>query len=140
MNHEESADDKLLLIANTTDLQTAIKRLERKRSVQEEELKDKAHDLLESLKPTNILKHTLQEVRESTPLKHNLFKIALGLGAGYLSKKMIVGQSAGALKKAFGTALQYGITHFVAKKDDDGTYSPVSGKKGFFGKLLAKIK
>ncbi|MEO6134231.1 MAG: hypothetical protein ABIP35_03695, partial [Ginsengibacter sp.] len=93
MNNEESADDTLLLIANTTDLQTAIKRLERKRSVQEEELKDKAHELFESLKPTNILKHTLQEVRESTPLKHNLFKVALGLGAGYLSQKMIVGQS-----------------------------------------------
>lgn len=139
MNNEEAADQKLMQIANTSDLQTAIKRLERRRKVQEEEIKDDVHVILESLKPANLLKHTLQEVRESTPLKHNLFKVALGLGAGYLSKQMIIGKSAGTIKKALGTALQYGITHFIAKKDDDENSAGAYKKKGFFKKLLAKI-
>lgn len=138
MANEVTAEEKLEMIANTSDLGTAIKRLELKRKLQEEELKEKSHQLLESLKPANILKHTLNEVRESTPLKHNLFKVALGLGAGYFSKQLIIGKSAGVAKKALGAALQYGITHFVAKKDDDG-FTPTSGKKGFFKKLLAKI-
>jgi len=83
MSNEETADEKLEIIANTTDLSTAIRRLERRRMVMEEDLKDHFHLLLEDLKPTNILKNTLHEVQESTPLKHNLLKVAVGLGAGY---------------------------------------------------------
>ncbi|HSV11194.1 MAG TPA: hypothetical protein VLI68_10515 [Hanamia sp.] len=118
MNNEETAQEKLEIIANTTDLATAIKRLERRRNFLGEDLKDHFHIVLEELKPTNILKNTLHEVQESTNLKHNLLKVAIGLGAGYFSRKMIVGKSAGVVKKALGTALQYGITNFVAKKDD----------------------
>lgn len=119
MNNEETPGEKLEIIANTTDLSTAIKRLERRRMVMEEDLKDHFHLLLEDLKPTNILKNTLHEVQESTSLKHNLLKVAIGLGAGYFSRKMIVGKSAGIVKKALGTALQYGITNFVAKKKNN---------------------
>ena len=119
MDNEETAKEKLQMIANTSDLDTAIKRLERKRRLQEEEMREHFHIILENLKPTNILKHTLHEVQESTPLKHNLFKVALGLGAGYFSRKLVIGKSAGVVKKALGTALQYGITQFVAKKDSD---------------------
>jgi hypothetical protein len=119
MSNEEIAEEKLEIIANTTDLSTAIKRLERRRMVMEEDLKDHFHLLLEDLKPTNILKNTLHEVQESTPLKHNLLKVAVGLGAGYFSRKMIVGKSAGIIKKALGTAIQYGITNFVSKKEDN---------------------
>jgi hypothetical protein len=119
MDNEETAKEKLQMIANTSDLDTAIKRLERKRRLQEEEMREHFHIILENLKPTNILKHTLHEVQESTLLKHNLFKVALGLGAGYFSRKLVVGKSAGLVKKALGTALQYGITQFVAKKDSD---------------------
>jgi hypothetical protein len=118
MNNEETAQEKLEIIANTTDLATAIKRLERRRNFLGEDLKDHFHLVLEELKPTNILKNTLHEVQESTNLKHNLLKVAIGLGAGYFSRKMIVGKSAGVVKKALGTALQYGITNFIAKKDD----------------------
>ena len=129
MNNERISEIKLEMIANTTDLEVAIKRLERKKALMEEDLKDHMHILLESLKPANILKNTIHEVQESTELKHNLFKVALGLGAGYFSRKLIIGKSAGLLKKALGTALQYGITNFVAKKNEkeDGSYPP--GKK-----------
>jgi hypothetical protein len=140
MNNEETAEEKLEMIANTTDLSTAIKRLERRKMVMEEDLKDHMHILLENLKPRNILKATIEEVQESTPLKHNLFKLAVGLGAGYFSRKMIVGQSAGILKKALGTALQYGVTHFVAKKNDiseDDAYSTKPKKKGFLKRIIS---
>ncbi|HEY8659665.1 MAG TPA: hypothetical protein VIL78_11545 [Hanamia sp.] len=119
MNNENTAEQKLEMIANTTDLSIAIKRLERKKRLMEEDLKEHMHSILENLKPANILKQTLHEVQESTPLKHNLLKIALGLGAGYFSRKLIVGKSAGLIKKALGTAIQFGITQFVAKADDN---------------------
>jgi hypothetical protein len=138
MDNEEIAEEKLEAIANTTDLSVAIKRLERKRQRLEEELKDDFHTILQELKPTNLLKNTLHEIQESTPLKHNLLKVALGLGAGYFSRKLVIGKSAGIVKKALGTALQYGITNFIAKKDDDtetDEYQPK--KKNLFQRILS---
>ena len=135
MDNEETAGEKLENIANTTDLATAIKRLERRRAVMEEDLKDRFHELADDLKPKNILKHTIQEVQESTELKHNLLKVAIGLGAGYFSRKLVISKSAGFVKKALGTALQYGITNFVAKKDSGDEPGP--HKKNIFRRILS---
>lgn len=140
MNIGEMANDKLESIANTSDLDTAIKRLERKKSVMEEGLKDEFHMLAQDLKPTNILKNTIHEVQESTTLKNNLLKIALGLGAGYFSRKLIVNKSAGFVKKALGTAIQYGITNFIAKKNDDNEdveNTEIHQKKNLFRRILS---
>ena len=137
MNNDETAAARLEKIANTSELGIAIKRLERKKMLMEDDLKDEMHAILESMKPANILKHTLHEVQESTDLKHNLFKVALGLGVGYFSRKLIVGKSAGLVKKALGTALQYGITQFVAKKNDDQNDQSSPHKKNLFKRLLS---
>jgi hypothetical protein len=139
MNTEEIADRKLEKVANTTELNTAIKRLQRKVQLQESDIQDQVHTILVSLKPTNLLKTTLHEVQESTELKHNLFRVALGLGAGYLSQKMVVGKSAGLIKKALGTALQFGVTQFVSKKNNNSnTYNtPPTGKKSLLKRILS---
>ena len=137
MDNDEIAADKLIKIANTTELIAAIKRLERKRTLMEENLKDEFHAILENLRPKNIIKNTIHEVQESTELKHNLLKIAVGLGAGYFSKKLIVGKSAGIIKKALGTALQYGITNFVARKHHDKGDDYAPKKKNLFKRILS---
>jgi len=134
---EENAAEKLEKIANTTDLTTAIKRLERKKMLMEEDLRDEFHIILESLKPANILKNTIHEVRESTELKHNILKVALGLGAGYFSRKLVIGKSAGIVKKALGTALQYGITNFVAKKNTPDNDNEYPKKRNLFKRILS---
>jgi hypothetical protein len=136
MDTGETAEEKLENIANTTDLATAIKRLERRKAVMEEDLKDRFHELAEDLKPKNILKNTIHEVQESTELKHNILKVALALGAGYFSRKLVINKSAGFVKKALGTALQYGITNFVAKNDsEDGETNPK--KKNLLRRILS---
>lgn len=138
MADDEIASAKLEKIASTTELTSAIKRLERQRFLMEEDLKEEFHIILESLKPTNILKHTIHEVQASTELKHNLLKVAVGLGAGYFSRKLVIGKSAGIVKKALGTALQYGITNFVAKRNAGGEKSEhSSGKKNLFKRILS---
>ncbi|HEY5367453.1 MAG TPA: hypothetical protein VIJ75_00550 [Hanamia sp.] len=119
MKTEDTGEEIKEIIQSTTDLKAAIKRLERRRFVMEDDLQEKFHEILDGLKPMNILKTTLHEVQESVPLRNNLLKLALGLGAGYFSRKFVVGKSAGFVKKALGTALQFGVTHLVAKKEDD---------------------
>ena len=138
MNDEQTFPVSPGRINNISELDMAIKRLERKKLLLEENLKDDFHTLLQSLKPTNILKNTIHEVQESPELKHNLLKVVLGLGAGYFSRKLVVGKSAGIVKKALGAALQYGITSFVAKKngkeEESGLYSK---KKNLFKRILS---
>jgi hypothetical protein len=138
MNDEQTFPVSPGRINNISELDMAIKRLERKKLLLEENLKDDFHTLLQSLKPTNILKNTIHEVQESPELKHNLLKVVLGLGAGYFSRKLVVGKSAGIVKKALGAALQYGITTFVAKKngkeEESGLYSK---KKNLFKRILS---
>lgn len=138
MDNEGIANKKLERIASTTELTTAINRLKRKAELQEADIQDQIHTILVSLKPTNLLKTTIHEVQESTELKHNLFKVALGLGAGYFSRKLVVGKSAGLVKKALGTALQYGVTQFISKKDDSGNGNMQrSKKKNIFQRILS---
>ena len=136
MNNDETAGTPEK-ISNTSELAIAIKRLERKKRMMEESLEDEVHAMLESMKPANILKHTLEEVRESTELKHNLFKVVLGLGVGYFSRKLIVGKSAGIVKKVLGTALQYGITQFVVKKENSESGLDSPKKKNLLKRILS---
>lgn len=132
----ESLPNSGRMINSVSDLETAIKRLERKRLLLEEGIRDDFHEVLQSMKPTNILKNTIHEIQQSPELKHNLFKVALGLGAGYFSRKLVVGKSAGIVKKALGAALQYGITTFVAKKNNNEEVDGLHTKKK---NLLKKI-
>lgn len=139
MNREDTGEEILGIVQNTADLKAAIKRLERKRSVMEDDLQEQFHEIIQALKPANVLKAILREVQESVPLKHNLLKVALGLGAGYFSRKLIVGKSAGFAKKALGAALQFGITHFVASKSDASGNDMASQekKKGILRRILS---
>lgn len=115
-------------IHKAEDLKNAILELEAKKIVSEEALKKQFHDTVETFKPSNILKNTVSEVSASPQFKHNILNLALGLGAGYLTKKIAVGRKAGLFARTMGTALQFGVTSLVAK--NKANEEKVSHKKG----------
>jgi hypothetical protein len=115
-------------IHKTEDLKSAILELEAKKIVSEEALKKQFHDTVETFKPSNILKNTVSEVSASPQFKHNILNLVLGLGAGYLTKKIAVGRKAGLFARTMGTALQFGVTSLVAK--NKANEEKVSYKKG----------
>jgi hypothetical protein len=133
---EETEIEKHGKITSVADLNLAIEKLERKRMLLEENMKEDVHTILEGLKPSNILKNTMHHFQESSEIRSNLLKVALGLGAGYFSKRLLVGKSAGMLKKTLGIALQYGIAALVAKKKDKEEKSGSDTKRK---NLLEKI-
>jgi hypothetical protein len=133
---EETEIEKHGKITSVADLNLAIEKLERKRMLLEENMKEDVHTILEGLKPSNILKNTMHHFQESSEIRSNLLKVALGLGAGYFSKRLLVGKSAGMLKKTLGIALQYGIAALVAKKKDKEEKSGSETKRK---NLLEKI-
>ncbi|MEO7801607.1 MAG: hypothetical protein ABIR81_06395 [Ginsengibacter sp.] len=121
-------------IKNGDELKAKIAELEKQKDIDEAAIKYEFKETYETYKPANILKNTLSEVSASPTFKHNLLNVALGLGAGYLSKKLVIGRSAGLFKRVVGTALQFGVTSLVAKKGakDD----PQTKKRG---SLLKRI-
>lgn len=121
-------------IKSGEELKAKIAELEKQKDVEEAAIKYEFKETYETYKPANILKNTLAEVSASPTFKHNLLNVALGLGAGYLSKKLVVGRSAGLFKRVIGTALQFGVTSLVAKK---GTEDDPQAKKR--GSLLKRI-
>jgi len=99
------------VIKNSQDLKTAIADLEKKKTIQEEALSNELHAAYESLKPLNILKNATS----SPVVRNSLLKGAIGLGAGILSKNIIVGNSTGLLTRAVGNILKFGVATLVAK-------------------------
>ena len=124
-------------IHNSEDLKHAILELERKKAVDELQLKEQFHQTYESYKPANILKNTIEEVSASPKFRHNLLNVAIGLGAGYLSNKLVIGKSAGIVKRVLGTALQFGVTALVAKKGDVVTDKFMPKKKSLLKRILS---
>ncbi len=72
----------------------------------------------ESIKPVNLIKNTVQELTSAPDFKGNLLNTTIGLGAGFLSKKIIVGATHNPLKQLLGTLLQVAITSVVSKNGD----------------------
>jgi len=124
-------------IHNAEQLKQAIADLELKKTADELAIKDEFHELYESYRPANVLKNTLTEVSASPKFRHNLLNVAIGLGAGYLSQKLVVGRSAGLLKRVAGTALQFGVTTLFAKRGAENENGEATVKKS--GNLFKRI-
>lgn len=124
-------------INNSEELKNAIIELERKRNVEEAAIKYEFKQTCETFKPSNILKNTVSEVAASPKFRRNLLNIAIGLGAGYLSKKAVVGRSAGLLKRTLGTALQFGVASLVSKTGTAPNGADTTKKGGLFKRIFS---
>lgn len=102
-------------IKNSADLRAAIIELENKRQEQKRQLAISYHSVTESLKPMNLIKSTFKTVKDSPGLTGSLLNAGIGLGIGLLSKKMLIGKSAGLLKRVLGPAIQMGVAGLVTK-------------------------
>jgi hypothetical protein len=105
-------------ITTSTELRNAILLLEEQQSVQGLVLREQFFDVVESIKPVNIFKSTLSQVTSSPDLLGGLLSTTVGLAAGYLSNKTLVGSSANLFKKLLGTVLQFGITTMIVKNPE----------------------
>ena len=96
-------------------LKESISLLKEKQAVELILLKEQFHYAYESLKPINQIKSALHGITALPDIKNVIISNAVGLTTGYLSKKIMVGQSHNPLKKLLGTFLQFAIANVVAK-------------------------
>ena len=102
-------------INNAADLKAAIERLESKNLVQKNIITEQYHSTIESLKPMNLLKSSFSKVVRAPGLVENILNATVGLGAGFLSKKVLIGKSTSILKKLLGNAVEFGVAGLVTK-------------------------
>ena len=106
-------------ISTPADLKQAIQVLELQQSVLTIQLKEQFFLTYESLKPANLITSTLNEIRLSPYLTNNVIDAAIGLTAGYISRKAVIRESDSNFRKLFGAVLQFGITNLIAQHPDN---------------------
>ncbi len=102
----------------TAELNALIITLKKKRAFELDLVKNQLHDVCESLTPSNLIKEVFHEVTHSPEIKNTLTDNAIGLGTGFLFKKLFVGNSDNFGKKIVGTFIQFGLANIVTKHLD----------------------
>jgi len=102
-------------ITSIAGLKDAIQLLEVKNAVNGQQLKEQVFYTLELFKPGNLLKNTLSDLASTPNLIDSVLSTAIGLGTGFLSKKIIVGTSGNIFRKFLGSVLQLGVTAVIAR-------------------------
>ena len=101
-------------ISTSAELEEAIQLLEAEKSVRLQEMRSNFSLVSGSLTPANLIKSTMKEIVSSPYLFTNIFNVVLGLGSGYLSKRvLLMGWSNNNSKKFLGSILQLGVTNLV---------------------------
>ncbi|HBI01335.1 MAG TPA: hypothetical protein PLL09_04030 [Flavobacterium sp.] len=82
------------------------------------EIKEQFKLVQESISPSNIIQEGLQGVYQTVTDKNKLLPMLptlLSLVGGYVSKKVIIGNSSNPIKKVLGTVLQFVVTNYLTK-------------------------
>lgn len=98
------------------DLRERIKLLEVKQAEELTILREQFYETYESMKPVNLIKKAYHDIVGSAELKNDLISSVLGLIAGYISKKIVVGWSDNPFKKILGGILEFVVASFVRNK------------------------
>ena len=114
-------------ITSTAGLKEAIQLLEAEKAANSKLLKEQLVNTYESFKPVSLLRSTLHDISSSPNMVENILGTALGLGAGYLSRRILPGVAAMRFGKLLGPVLQLGVTNFVSKQ---------SGNLRSFGEVM----
>ncbi|WP_298122109.1 hypothetical protein [Flavobacterium sp.] len=103
------------VLTPTQKLNNAIALLEQKQKEEFQDVKNQFDSLIETVKPVNLLNRTLKDF--NTPeTKTNLINSVTSIASGYISRKLLVGESTNIFKKLAGYTLQYAVTNFISKK------------------------
>ena len=81
-------------------------------------LKHQYHSTIESLKPVTLIKNLFSDLTTSPSIKRNLFQSVIGMTAGYLTKRVLVGSTHNPIKRIFGILLQFVVTNITTKHSD----------------------
>lgn len=100
-------------IRSSAELKIAIQNLEAEQAFHKQLLKDQVFLVHESLRPSNLIKNTLNDIASSPYLADNLLVTAAGLATGIVTKKIVLGLPGIIIKNLFGILLQMGVADVI---------------------------
>jgi len=106
-------------ISSSEELKQRIAELELRKVRQKAEIKEHFHEMVESVKPKNLIRVGLQSISEAPALRQNLINSVTSLVTGWVARKLAVPKNDTIIKKTAGAAIQYGVTRFMATKGDN---------------------
>ncbi len=83
-----------------------------------EQLKNQFDVAYESVKPINLVKNLFHEVTASPEIKTDLVSNVIGLGTGFISKKLLLGSLHNPVTKVLGTLFEFAVANIVSKNSD----------------------
>lgn len=105
-------------ITSASELRERIQQLEIKQVEDMRLMKEQLLVTYESMKPYNIIKSSVKDFAQSPNLKGDVINATLGLAAGYLSKKVVIGSTHNPIKKVLGAFLELAISNAVSKNSE----------------------
>jgi hypothetical protein len=76
-------------IRTTEDLRTAIRELEDQHYVNEQFMRKRIAQIIEDLKPINLIKSVVRQVVTGPSVKTNFLRMAAGLATSFVMKKFL---------------------------------------------------
>ena len=104
-------------INNAAELKTAIAILEEQKQIQKTDINHQFKSAISSLNPLSNITKAINRV-DVPEVISSLLAAAVGTGAGFLSKKILVGKADGFFKKAMGKLVEFVVAGLVTKKTD----------------------
>jgi uncharacterized coiled-coil protein SlyX len=106
-------------VDSAAELKRRIADLETKRKQQRAVITENVQQLVESVKPTNLIRAGLQSISETPVLRQNLINAVVSLSTGWLARKLAVPKSDTIVRRTVGAAVQYGVSHLLATRGDE---------------------
>ncbi len=99
-------------VSNSEELAQAISELEIKLAAQKRDIEETYKNVSENLKPVNLIKNGVRSVFTEEH-RGDLVNAVVGLGTGFLSRKLLLGRTKGVLGKSVGKVVEWGIAGLV---------------------------
>jgi hypothetical protein len=100
-------------ITNAKELQAKIIELQTRRNEEGVNLKAELSDIIDNIHPVRLFINGLKKIVTSPEVKTELLSVSIAMGAGYLAKKIIVGNSKNTLQKITGNILSLMVSQNI---------------------------
>ena len=97
-------------------LATKIALLRSKQATDFSILKDQYHITIDSFKPINLIKNSLEEAITSPGLKMSLITGAIGFGTNYLKNTILNHDTKSPVKRILSNVLKFAVKNFIEKR------------------------
>lgn len=101
-------------------------------------LKQEITEIVTNINPIKLITHGLKEIITSEEMKEGLFSLTMGMSAGYVAKKIVIGNSENAIQHIAGNVVGMVVSKNVAMHSDQIRSAGLLILKGIFSSSRTK--